>query len=167
VTIAPALPYGSSGEHAAFPGTLSIGQAALELVVVELARSADAFLAVVIVSAHGGNAEPLDRAVTTLRAEGRRVLAWSPRGYVDAHAGRSETSLLLALEPDRVRLELAAPGTTQPLLEIIDQLRANGLRAVSPTGVLGDPSGASADEGSALLDSLTLDLLMEVEAFVA
>jgi creatinine amidohydrolase len=95
------------------------------------------------------------------------VLAWSPRGYVDAHAGRSETSLLLALEPDRVRLELAAPGTTQPLLEIIDQLRANGLRAVSPTGVLGDPSGASADEGSALLDSLTLDLLMEVEAFVA
>ena len=39
--VAPALPYGSSGEHAGFAGTLSIGQEALELVVIELVRSAD------------------------------------------------------------------------------------------------------------------------------
>src|SRR5205807_5160572 len=43
VVVAPALPYGSSGEHAGFAGTLSIGQAALEHVVIELVRSADAF----------------------------------------------------------------------------------------------------------------------------
>ncbi|HET7720624.1 MAG TPA: creatininase family protein, partial [Acidimicrobiales bacterium] len=41
VLVAPALPYGSSGEHAGFAGTLSIGAAATELVVVELVRSAD------------------------------------------------------------------------------------------------------------------------------
>lgn len=41
--MAPLLPYGSAGEHAAFPGTLSIGATALELVLVELVRSADAF----------------------------------------------------------------------------------------------------------------------------
>ncbi len=103
-----ALPYGSAGEHAAFPGTLSIGAAALELVIVELVRSADAFAGVVLVSGHGGNAAPLAAAVATLRAEGRRVLAWSPRiSGGDAHAGRTETSLLLALAPEAVRLDAA------------------------------------------------------------
>src|SRR5690242_17460674 len=42
VLVAPAIPYGSSGEHAGFPGTLSIGQRALELLIVELCRSATA-----------------------------------------------------------------------------------------------------------------------------
>src|SRR5689334_2633361 len=54
VVVAPALPYGSSGEHAGFEGTLSIGQAALELVLIELVRSAAS--PVLFVSAHGGNA---------------------------------------------------------------------------------------------------------------
>jgi creatinine amidohydrolase len=71
VVVAPALPYGSSGEHAAFPGTLSIGQAALELVLVELVRSADAFAGVVLVNGHGGNVTAVARASEQLRAEGR------------------------------------------------------------------------------------------------
>src|SRR4051812_37922419 len=97
LAVAPALPYGSSGEHAGFPGTLSLGQPVLEEAVVELVRSAGAFEHAVLVAGHGGNAEPLDRAVGRLRAEGRRVTAWSPRiGGVDAHAGRFETSLMLA-----------------------------------------------------------------------
>jgi mycofactocin precursor peptide peptidase len=79
VVVAPALPYGSAGEHAGFAGTLSIGAAALEMVLVELGRSADAFAGVVLVSGHGGNAEPLATAVATLRAEGRNVLGWTPR----------------------------------------------------------------------------------------
>jgi creatinine amidohydrolase len=33
-------------------------------------------------------------------------------------------------------------------------LRAEGVRAVSPNGVLGDPAGATAEEGAALLDAL-------------
>src|SRR5215207_5502786 len=88
--IAPSLPYGSSGEHAGFPGTLSIGRAAFELVVVELVRSADAFAGVVLVSGHGGNAAPLARGVALLVAEGRRVVAWAPRvDGGDLHAGRT------------------------------------------------------------------------------
>ena len=55
--MAPAVAFGSSGEHAGFPGTLSIGQEALELVLVELCRSADVFAGVVIVNGHGGNAD--------------------------------------------------------------------------------------------------------------
>ena len=38
VLVAPALAYGSSGEHAGFAGTVSIGQTAVELVILELAR---------------------------------------------------------------------------------------------------------------------------------
>lgn len=167
VVVAPALPYGSSGEHAGFTGTLSIGQDALEHVVTELVRSADAFACVVLVSAHGGNAEPLERAVATLRAEDRRVFVWMPQAYDDAHAGRSETSILLALDADRVCVDAAEAGATEPLPQLMGALRAGGVRAVSPNGVLGDPSGASAAEGRSLLDALTDDLVARVDAFVA
>ena len=164
VLVAPALPYGSSGEHAGFAGTLSIGQDALEHVVVELVRSADAFAGVVLVSAHGGNAEPLQRAVRTLQSEGRRVVAWMPRGYDDAHAGRSETSILLALDAARVRLDRAEAGATAPLPELLGALRSGGVRSVSTNGVLGDPTGATAEEGRTLLDALTTDLIAAVDA---
>ncbi|MCX2184579.1 creatininase family protein [Streptomyces sp. SKN60] len=89
--LAPAVPYGSSGEHAGFPGTLSLGQRAFELLVIELVRSSDAFAGVLLVCGHGGNVIPLCRAVGRLRAEGRRVHSWLPSGPVDgSHAGRTE-----------------------------------------------------------------------------
>ena len=164
VAIAPPIAYGSSGEHAGFVGTLSIGQAALEMVIIELVRSADAFAGVVLVCAHGGNAEPVRRAVTTLHAEGRRVVAWQPRGYEDAHAGRSETSILLALDASRVRVDAAQPGATEPLPELMGALRTGGVRAVSANGVLGDPTGASEEEGHALLQAMADDLVGCVDA---
>ena len=163
VVVAPPIPYGSAGEHAGFPGTLSIGAAALELVIVELVRSADAFAGVVLVSGHGGNTEPLARAMTTLRAEGRRVLAWAPRiAGADAHAGRTETSLMLALAPESVRLGAAEAGDLRPLAAVMGELRRGGVAAVSPNGVLGDPAGASLEEGRHLLDRLAADLLAAV-----
>jgi mycofactocin system creatininase family protein len=159
VAAAPALPYGSSGEHAGFPGTLSIGQQALEAVVVELVRSADAFAATVLVCGHAGNAEPVGRAVRTLRAEHRRVGAWFPIvPGGDAHAGRTETAILLALRPDLVRVDDARPGVTTPLTELLDALRASGVAGVSPTGVLGDPTGADAHEGAALVERFVTEL---------
>lgn len=116
VVVAPPLPFGSSGEHAGFAGTLSIGGPALELVVVELVRSADHFAATVLVNGHGGNAAPLARAVRTLRNEGRDVLSWAPSGRQDdSHAGRTETSVMLALRPAEVRLSAARAGNTEPL----------------------------------------------------
>ena len=167
VAVAPALPYGSSGEHAGFPGTLSLGQEALELALVELVRSADRFDAVVLASWHGGNAEPLARAVARLRAEGRRVVAWDPRpGAADLHAGRTETSLVLALAPERVGP--ARPvGVVEPLEVLLPQLRARGVRAVSPNGVLGDATGAGPAEGRAIFARLVDDLAACVDASLA
>lgn len=163
--VAPALPYGSSGEHQGFAGTLSIGAEATELVLVEMARSAtETFDRVLFVNAHGGNAAPLAAAVRRLRAESRDVRAWSPRFGGDAHAGRTETSLLLALEAS-VRVEFAEAGNAAPLADLIDDLREDGVAAVSPNGVLGDPVGASAAEGRALLAAATRDLRQVIISF--
>lgn len=164
VAVAPALPYGASGEHAHFPGTLSIGQAALQAVVVELVRSADVFAGVVLVSAHGGNAEALARAARLLEAEGRRVLVWSPRAEApdDTHAGWVETSAMLALRPSAVRLERAEAGPVRPLAELMPVLRSGGVAAVSVNGVLGDPRGAAVGTGEALLQEWADDLVQAV-----
>lgn len=160
VLVAPAIPYGASGEHAGFPGTLSIGQAALELLVVELCRSAtDTFARILLVNWHGGNIEPLRRATELLRTESRDVRLYLPRFEGDPHAGRSETALQLALAPERVRGDRAAAGDTRPLAELLPLLRSGGVRAVSANGVLGDPAGATAAEGAALLEHLSADLL--------
>lgn len=166
VLVAPPVAYGSSGEHADFPGTLSIGQRAVELLILELVRSADAYAGVVLISAHGGNADPLNRALRTLHAESRRAIAWSPPGRPDdTHAGLAETSVMLALRPAGVRLDLAERGTTTPLPDILPTLREKGLAAVTPNGVLGDPRGATAAEGDRLLTSWTRALTATVDAW--
>ena len=159
IVVAPALPYGASGEHSGFAGTLSIGQRALELVVVELVRSATAsFRRVLLLSGHGGNAEPLARAVGLLRSEERDVRVWSPRWHGDAHAGRTETSLQLALRPSRVRTARAEAGALYTLTELLPELRRSGVLGVSPNGVLGDPAGADGEQGRRLLEHAVADL---------
>ncbi|MFE4413267.1 mycofactocin biosynthesis peptidyl-dipeptidase MftE [Streptomyces sp. NPDC056821] len=148
-----------SGEHQGFPGTLSIGQEAVELFLVELVRSAAlTFRQVMLVSAHGGNAQPVTRAVRRLRSEGRNVLAWAPRWGGDAHAGRTGTSVMRALTPDQVRLDAALPGNTTPIQDLLPQLRESGLSLVTSNGVLGDPASAHAEEGETLLQRAAADL---------
>jgi creatinine amidohydrolase len=152
VDLAPPVPYGASGEHAGFAGTLSIGTAALQLLLVELGRSATAtWRRVLLLSAHGGNTDAVRSAVAVLRGEGRDVRAWSPAWRGDAHAGRTETSVQLALHPSRVLPGRAQAGATEPLADLLPRLRAGGVLAVSPNGVLGDPAGACAEEGDRLL----------------
>ena len=169
VAVAPPIAFGASGEHDAFPGTVSIGTAALAEVLVELGRDVSRHWdALLVVNAHGGNREAVAAAVRRLDREGRRCAAFSvsPRGG-DAHAGRTETSLLLHLEPSAVLDELAEPGEGRPLGELLERLRTQGVRAVSPNGVLGDPSGATADEGRRLFEesvagcTAALDALLE------
>jgi mycofactocin precursor peptide peptidase len=156
VALAPAFGVGASGEHAAFPGTLSIGAEALTACLIELGRHASLhWPAVLLVNGHGGNATAISSAVERLRYEGRICVAWHaglPGG--DAHAGRSETSVMLALDPGAVRLDLAAPGETRSITQIMPELREHGVRAVSANGVLGDPAGASAAEGEQFLARL-------------
>ena len=165
VLLAPALAYGASGEHEGFPGTVSIGTEALTVLLVEYGRSACRWAGrVLVVNGHGGNLDALRTAVPLLRSEGRDV-AWFPCALpgADAHAGRTETSLMLHVEPEGVRRDRAVGGVTTPLGELLPRLRADGVRGVSPTGVLGDPAGASAEEGAVLLEGLVRRLVAAVE----
>ena len=165
--LAPALGYGASGEHEDFPGTISIGTVALRALLVEYGRSACRWAGrLLVVNGHGGNLEALRSAVPQLRAEGRDV-AWFPCAVPggDAHAGRTETALVLHVQPGAVRTALAAAGETAPIGELLPRLRAEGVRAVSPDGVLGDPAGASAAEGAELLAVLAARLVAAATAW--
>jgi mycofactocin precursor peptide peptidase len=156
VLVAPPMGYGAAGEHESFPGTISIGHDAMQAVLVEFGRSACRWAArLVFVNGHGGNVAALGAAVRRLRAEGRDV-AWHACVVpgADLHAGRTETSLLLAIAPADVRMSQARPGNTGGLAELLPAMRAGSVRAVSPSGVLGDPTGATAQEGSSLLATL-------------
>jgi creatinine amidohydrolase len=138
---------------------LSIGQAAVELLVLELGRSAaETFAHVLFVSAHGGNASPVTRAVARLRSESRDVALFAPHRDGDAHAGHEETAMLLSLRPTVVHPERGVPGDRRPLPELMPLLRSGGVRAVTETGILGDPTGATAAAGAQLLDGLSTAL---------
>ncbi len=163
--VAPALPYGASGEHETFPGTVSIGTEVLAAVLVELGRSACRFARrLVLVNGHGGNVLALRAAVTLLRGESRDV-AWFPCGIAgaDAHAGHHETSVMLSLAPRDVRMDLAAAGNTAPLAELLPAITAGSVRDVSPSGVLGDPTGAGAGEGAESVAVMVAALRTAVE----
>lgn len=160
ILLAPPLAYGASGEHEGFAGTLSIGHAALRGVLVELGRSAGTWASrLVFVNGHGGNLPTVPEAVHQLRREGRDV-AWFgcvvPGG--DAHAGRTETSILLALDPSVVRMDAAEVGNVAGLRELMPALTSGGVRAASRNGVLGDPRGATAADGEELLAGMVADL---------
>ncbi|WP_137724954.1 mycofactocin biosynthesis peptidyl-dipeptidase MftE [Prescottella subtropica] len=156
VTAAPPIEYGASGEHEGFAGTVSIGSAALEMLLVEYGRSVCRWARrVVFVNGHGGNGPALAAAVDLLRYEGRDV-TWWPCAVpgADAHAGRTETSLLLHLHPDTVAMHRAEIGNTEPIADLMPRLRAGGMLAATANGILGDPTGASADEGRRLFAGL-------------
>jgi mycofactocin precursor peptide peptidase len=168
VAVAPPITLGASGEHAGFPGTLSIGTSALSELLVELGRDASRdWDAVLLVNAHGGNRDAVDAALARLDAEGRRCAAYhvAPASG-DAHAGRTETALLLHLCPGAVRVARAEPGELAPASELMARLRRSGVRAVSPNGVLGDPRGATASEGERLLAELIAGCTAALDALL-
>lgn len=157
VVLAPAIAYGASGEHQSFAGTVSIGTAALTTLLVEYGRSATHWCRrIVFVNGHGGNFDAIVSAVGTLRAESRDV-AWFACTVdgADLHAGHTETSVMLHVSPEAVRTDNVVPGNRAPLRELLQDMRSGGLAAVSATGVLGDPTTATALEGARIFRMMT------------
>ncbi len=180
VLVAPALPFGCSDEHAGFPGLLGLQHETLARVIVDLARRLTGWgvRRLVLLSAHGGNGEALDLALTRLRRElpdlavrvngDLQTIApvllevarrdGIPANALGLHAGEGETSEMLHLRPDLVRSKNSAPGFAGDMEAVLDELREGGLRAVTEEGVLGDPTNAEAGRGARYLDVLTDDL---------
>lgn len=162
--VAPAIAYGSSGEHQSFRGTGSIGTEALQMMVVELVRSLSTWArSIIFVNGHGGNTAAISKAVFQMIVEQHDV-AWVPCATeeTDLHAGRTETSLMMCLRPGSVNVDRAVAGDARPLADIFPLLVNGGVASVSPSGVLGDPHGASAAEGDQLLEELAQDVLARI-----
>ena len=162
--VAPALAYGASGEHQDFPGTISIGTEALTMLLVEYGRSAACWAyRLLFVNGHGGNVGALNAAVGKLRAEGRDV-GWCPcvASDGDAHAGHTETSVLLHISPADVLTDRWLAGNRAPLSELLPSVRRGGVAAVSPVGVLGDPTTATAAEGKRIFSEMVDECVRRV-----
>lgn len=179
--VAPLLPLGCSDEHAGFPGLLSLDAETLAKVIVDCAQRLVAWgvRRLVLLSAHGGNDQALALAAERLRHEMPQLRVWVPDNplavadpviaearrdgispeAVGLHAGEGETSEMLALRPDLVHLERAAPGFTGNMEGIISKLREVGLQPMTPNGVLGDPTRAEAARGERYLDARVTELL--------
>ena len=184
--VAPALPIGCSDEHWGFAGLIGLDHDTLAMVIADCARRVAGWgiTRLVLLSAHGGNARALDLAAGRLREErpdlsvvvlggdatqADAVLAVAAddgvaNGAVGLHAGDGETSEILALRPDLVRLARVEPGLTEGPDDLLSQLERNGVRAVTPTGVLGDPRAATAERGHRYLAAETAGYRQALDA---
>jgi creatinine amidohydrolase len=165
----PPVCYGKSNEHAGFPGTLSVSAQTFLAVVRDLGSSiaASGFKKLVLYNTHGGNTSLVDVLARDLRAEfGLRTfsLFGSPGAAFEGvsaqertygfHAGEIETSYLLHATPELVHAE---EYTANYIARVDDGelLKPEGSSAnfawltkdISPSGVLGDPSAATAEKG--------------------
>ena len=151
--VAPTLSITASDEHAGFSGTLSSGTEALVSTVVAICRSASWATGVCIVNGHGGNADALKLITSALQHENISHHVWSLPPYKggDMHAGHTETSVLLHIAPHLVDMTRAEQGATGAASELIASMRNGGVAAVSPNGIIGDATTATAEHGAAVM----------------
>lgn len=165
----PPVCYGKSNEHIGFPGTLSVSAQTFLAVVRDLGASiaASGFKKVVLYNTHGGNTSLVDVLARDLRAEfGLRTfsLFGSPGAAFEGvskqertygfHAGEIETAYLLHGTPELVHTEEYTANyiarVDQPELLKPEGSSANFAwltRDIAPSGVMGDPSGATSANG--------------------
>ena len=183
--LAPTIRVGCSEHHMAFPGTISVSSDTLGALVSDYVASLarHGFKNIVIVPTHGGNFGPLAAVMDSLQSAHPQV---NIVGYTDlshlmgvlanasaafgvsteesgGHSGESETSLMLALRPDLVKMECAVLGyvETLPEAEIAARVFAEGIGALSPDGVLGDARLGTAEKGRVYLER-TVEALEQV-----
>lgn len=180
VLVLPAIPYGCSLGHTShWPGTISLNPMTLTQVVLEVARWTlkSGIRRMIFFSGHATNAPSLASAVLQLRYEeprarfrqlgiweiSPRVLNLYTRDGSDVHANRGETSMLLHFAPDLVRPEHAfdVPDVTPGRFWSYD------MPSTTPTGVVGRPTEASAEDGAAMAEVLVEDFTALLRAALA
>ena len=180
VVVTPALRVGLSDHHLTFPGTVSLSQDTfrgwIDAHIAGLERMGIERIAVF--SGHGGNFAFIGElaAEHTSRPGPTRVIAYDDLfGFVrvmdeaarargleapetDVHAGALETSVGLALFDALVGDYDGVEGYTEGEAGWTERIWADGIAALSSTGVLGDPSGASTEVGQAIFEALANEL---------
>lgn len=193
VTFLPLQTIGKSDEHLNFPGTLTLGWETVTRSWIEIGEcvARAGLRKLVLINSHGGNVPVLDIVARELRTRhGMFATAtnWLRFGQPDGlyrpeeftygiHGGDIETSLMLHLRPDLVRMDQAAdfPSEQQRYLEEFKHLRGHGKAQygwmsedLNPSGALGNAALATAEKGKASLDHAArgfIELLQDIHAF--
>jgi creatinine amidohydrolase len=167
--VAPVLPIGCSDEHTGFPGLFSLSHETLAAVLVDCAQRLVGWgvRQLILLSAHGGNEPALTLAGERLRRQLPQLRVWLPAALTQVaapllaiaeedgiapetfglHAGEGETSEMLYLRPELVRMKQAVPGYTGDMMAALPRLCEAGLRPLTANGILGDPRPAQAARG--------------------
>ena len=172
------ITYGKSDEHLHFPGTMTLTGPTLLQVVTEIGESVyrAGFRKLLLANGHGGQPQVLEMAARELRLRhGDFVIV--PHGVsrlpsaaskqvsdkekkLAMHAGHSETALMLALAPDTVHMDRAVPNIPPVFPSKI--LSGDGrpacawtARDFGPSGVIGNPVGATREQGLDILETLS------------
>ena len=185
--VLPTVRVGFSPHHLGFPGTLSLRASTLESICEDYSAhlAASGFERIVLFSGHIGNypvmrdfelrlADKLAPLSVIVFTDSDAILdAWrwaaedvaSLGRNVGGHADVAETSVMLALHPDKVRVERFARGYSGIVdKELLDRAFREGISSISPNGVLGDPAGASPSIGAACLDAVTSLIVQHARA---
>lgn len=174
----PSLYYGKSNEHWHFPGTITLSVQTLVATLMEVGDSIyrAGFRKLAFVNAHGGQPQVIEIVARDLRQRYDDFVVlplfiWRVPHVADElltmkerelgiHAGDAETSLLLSLLPEQVKMERAIAEYPQGLLDD-SLLSMEGklpfawmTRDLSKSGVLGDPTTATKEKGDCILASL-------------
>lgn len=179
--VAPVVPVGFSPEHMRFPGTISLRAATWGAVVDDYVASLErhGFTRVVLICSHGGNIFPMVEQLPGLRERHAEVVVAAYTDLLEqvaataevaarlgvtpaesgAHAGESETSMMLLVEPGSVHRDREEPGYLGDLGPVLELINAEGIDVVAPNGILGDPAKAAADHGRAYLERIA-DLIV-------
>lgn len=187
--VLPSLAYGRSNEHLAFAGTISLDASTLATVIHELAQSVAraGFRRLVLFDSHGGNAPVLDYLARDVRqATGLMVfplhmfrigLDYPPIDADEArwgtHAGEWETSMMLALTPELVRLDRLPDSGLARHREPVEHVRMLGpvgfawtTDDITTTGAIGDPRRATLERGEDII-RLTVERCAEILTEIA
>lgn len=174
--VAPVIRPGCSEHHMAFAGSMTISPALLMDILDAYLDSLrrHGFEAFVVFSSHGGNFPVLAEWERTRRLQGTVVISdihvfdaafdairrFGREDRAGPHAEVLETSMMLHVHPELVHMERAEPGFTGEME--LDDLLHKGMRAISRNGIIGNPVGADAEMGAAVLDALVESLYSQV-----
>ena len=181
--VLPNISYGVAYHHDDFKGTVSISNDALTKLVYDIGMSIarNGIRKLVIINAHGGNGPALNYAAQMINRDAHifvcvdtgetsdvdiYALVETPN---DVHAGEIETSTSLAVRPHLVKMDLARREVPEFSSRYLDFTSKRGVswyaytEKISNSGVMGDPTKASAEKGKKIWEIMIAHLVAMVE----
>jgi len=179
----PCLYYGKSNEHWSFPGTITLSATTLLTLIQEIAESLyrSGFRKLVLMNSHGGQPQVMEIAARDIHQQYTDFLVFPfftwrvPHNAAELfsgyeleygiHAGDVETSIMLSLLPEQVKIERAVREYPQglpenSLLTMEGKLPFAWLtKELTKSGVMGDATNASKEKGDRLLESVANGLV--------